>query len=192
MKKKIGLYFGSFNPPHVGHMIIANYLLEFSELDELHFIVSPQNPLKNKKTLLDARNRLELVRASIDDYPNMKANDIEFSLPQPNYTIHTLIHLEEKLKDHSFYLIMGMDNLQKLHKWKAYQSILKHYNILVYPRPGFDGKPHIDHPSVQIIDAPLMEISSSFIRKSIKKGQNIKFFLRNSVYNIIDKEGLYQ
>ena len=139
MKKETALYFGSFNPPHIGHTAIANYFLTNTDAEELWFVVSPQNPLKKTSSLLPARTRLELCRLALEDHPKMKVSDIEFGLPMPNYTIHTLIHLEEKFPDRSFSIIMGMDNLQNLYKWKASETILEHYKILVYPRPGYEA-----------------------------------------------------
>ncbi|HPB01368.1 MAG: nicotinate (nicotinamide) nucleotide adenylyltransferase [Bacteroidales bacterium] len=191
-KKQIGLFFGSFNPPHIGHMAIANYLLAFGNIDELWFVVSPQNPLKEKKSLIQGRTRLEMVRRAIGNYPGMRVSDIEFGLPTPNYTINTLVHLEEKFPDYAFWLIMGMDNIQTFHKWKSWETILEQNKILVYPRPGFDGNPHVKHPNVVLINAPLMEISSSFIRKAIGDRKNMRYFLPETIFEMIEKEGLYK
>lgn len=191
MKKETALYFGSFNPPHIGHTAIANYFLNNANIDELWFVVSPQNPLKKSSSLLPARTRLELVRLALEDHPKMKASDFEFNLPKPNYTIHTLIQLEEKYPERTFSIIMGMDNLQNFHKWKSYKTILEHYRILVYPRPGYSPGEYKNHPSVKIINAPLIDISSSFIRKEINAGKDVRFLLRKNVYEMIDKEGLY-
>ena len=190
-KKQIGLFFGSFNPPHIGHMAIANYLLEFGDIDELWFVVSPQNPLKEKKSLIQGRTRLEMVRRAIGTFPGMRVSDIEFGLPTPNYTINTLVHLEEKFPDYAFCLIMGMDNIQTFHKWKSWETILDQNRILVYPRPGFDGEPHVGHPHVEVINAPLMEISSSFIRSAIQEGHDMRCFLPEPVAQMIAGEGLY-
>ncbi|PLW94188.1 MAG: nicotinic acid mononucleotide adenylyltransferase [Marinilabiliales bacterium] len=191
MKKETALYFGSFNPPHIGHTAIANYILNNSDVDELWFMVSPQNPLKKSSSLLPARTRLELCRLALEDHPKMRASDFEFNLPRPSYTVHTLIQLEEKFPDRLFSIIMGMDNLQNFHKWKSYETILENYRILVYPRPGFNAGDYEKHPTVQIIDAPLMQISSSYIRKEIKDGNDVRFFMRSQVYQMIDREGLY-
>lgn len=190
-KKQIGLFFGSFNPPHIGHMAIANYLLAFGNIDELWFVVSPQNPLKEKKSLIQGRTRLEMVRRAIGNYPGMRVSDIEFGLPTPNYTINTLVKLEEKFPDFAFCLIMGMDNIQTFHKWKSWETILEQNRILVYPRPGFDGEPHVSHPHVAVINAPLMDISSSFIRSAIHEGRNMQYFLPEPVAQMIADEGLY-
>lgn len=190
-KKHIGLFFGSFNPPHIGHMAIANYLLEFGNINELWFVVSPQNPLKEKKSLIQGRTRLEMVRRAIGNFCAMRPCDIEFGLPTPNYTINTLVNLEEKYPKYAFCLIMGMDNIQTFHKWKSWETILEQNRILVYPRPGFDGEPHVGHPNVEVINAPLMEISSSFIRNAIHEGRDMRYFLPESVAKMIDDEGLY-
>lgn len=190
--KTIGLYFGSFNPPHIGHMIIANYMLEFSKMEELWFVVSPQSPMKDKKSLIDGRTRLEMTRLSIEKHSRMRVSDVEFYLPKPNYTIHTLTVLGEKYPEYQFGLIMGMDNLQNLHKWKNWEVIRDQYPIWVYPRPGIDGDVNKSLQNVQIIDAPLMEISSSMIRKSIADGKDVRFFLRPEVMEMIDREGLYR
>jgi len=191
-RRQIGLYFGSFNPPHIGHMAIANYMLAFGQIDELWFVVSPQNPLKDKTSLIQARTRLELVRQAIGTFPGMRVCDIEFNLPTPNYTISTLVKLEEKFPDNTFCLIMGMDNLQTFNRWKAWETIIEQYRILAYPRPGFDGEPHASHRNATLVNAPLMEISSSFIRQAIKDGKNIRFFLPENVADMIEKEGLYR
>lgn len=191
-QRQIGLYFGSFNPPHIGHMAIANYIIEFSDIDELWFVVSPQNPLKDESILIQARTRLELVRRSIGDFGKMRVSDIEFDLPTPNYTINTLIALEEKYPQYKFCLIMGMDNLETLNKWKAWETIVEEYKIIVYPRLESIGGNFISHKNITIIDAPIMKVSSSFIRKSISENKNIRFFLREAVYDMIEKENLYK
>jgi len=190
-RKRIGLFFGSFNPPHIGHMAIANYIVLYGNIDELWFVVSPQNPLKEKKILVHSRTRLEMVRRAIGGYQFMRASDIEFNLPTPNFTINTLIHIEKKYPDYDFCLIMGMDNIQTFNKWKSWEIILEQNKILVYPRPGFDGKPYINHPNVELVEAPLMEISSSFIRQAIKEGKDIRYFLPEPVAQMIYQEGLY-
>ena len=174
-QKQIGLYFGSFNPPHIGHMAIANYIIEFGDIDELWFVVSPQNPVKDKSILIQARTRLELVRRSIFDFEKMRVSDIEFDLPTPNYTINTLVALEKKYPKYNFCLIMGMDNLQTLNKWKAWETIVEEYKIIVYPRLEAIGGDFIKHKNITIVDAPIMKISSSFIRKSISENKNMRF-----------------
>ncbi|MFA5556255.1 MAG: nicotinate (nicotinamide) nucleotide adenylyltransferase [Flavobacteriaceae bacterium] len=190
---KIGLYFGTFNPIHVGHLIIANHLVEFSDLDEVWLVVTPHNPHKQKNTLLNDYHRLELVRLATEDYPKLRPSNIEFNLPQPNYTVDTLVHLEEKYPKHEFSLIMGEDNLNSFHKWKNYEVILERYNIYVYPRITSDIEKNqlINHPRVHKIDAPIIEISSTFIRNGIKQKKNIKPMLPEKVWEYIDRELFY-
>lgn len=190
--RKTGLYFGSFNPIHIGHLIIANHLVNYSELDELWFVISPQNPLKKKGSLLADYHRLEMVKLAIDDNPQFKASDIEFKLLQPSYTIHTLTYLSEKHPDHQFYLIMGADNLTVLDKWRNYEQILEQYHICVYPRPGFDGGDFRNHSKVQWIDAPLIEISSSFIRQAIHEGKPVRYYLHPAVWKYMDEMNFYK
>ncbi len=189
--KKIGLFFGSFNPIHVGHLIIANYMANFTELDEVWFVVSPQNPFKEKKSLGNMYDRLEMVNLALEGAEKLRASDIEFKLPKPSYTIDTLVHLEEKYPNRDFVLIMGEDNLAGFTKWKNADIILRDYRIIVYPRPGYDGGDLKDHPSVTMTDTPVMELSSTFVRKAIKEGKNIKFFIPDKVLEFIDKKGLY-
>jgi len=189
---KIGLYFGSFNPVHAGHMVIANYMLAFGGLDRLWFVVSPQNPLKEKSSLLADHHRLELVRLSIGDNHKMKASNIEFKLPKPSYTIHTLAYLGEKHPEHSFTLIMGSDNLATLHKWKNYEELLRHHEILVYPRPGSDGGPLKAHPHVKLIDAPLVEISSTFIREAVKNKKDVRYYMQPAAWEYMREMHFYE
>ncbi|WMI66828.1 nicotinate (nicotinamide) nucleotide adenylyltransferase [Aestuariibaculum sp. YM273] len=191
---KIGLYFGSFNPIHVGHLIIANHIAEYSDLDEVWFVVTPHNPFKKKSTLLDNFDRLELVHRATKDYDKLKPCDIEFNLPQPNYTINTLVHLQEKYPGHEFALLMGEDNLKSFHKWKNYQVILEHHHIYVYPRISGEQQTTIfdNHPKIHHIDAPVMELSSTFIRKSIKAGKNVKPMLPEHVWEHIDDMLFYK
>ena len=188
----IGLYFGSFNPIHIGHMAIANYFVEYANIDELWFVISPQNPLKSKKSLLPDYQRLELVNLALRDYPKFKASNIEFSLPQPSFTTNTLIHLNEKYPTKEFALIIGEDNLSSFNKWKNYEHILKTSKLLVYPRPNCKMSEFHNHPNVQLIDAPNMEISSSFIRKSINNGKDVQFFLPEKVWQYIDEMNLFK
>lgn len=189
---KIGLFFGSFNPIHIGHLAIANYLVEFTELNQLWFVVSPHNPLKEKASLLNDTQRLNMVNIAIEHEPKLKSSNIEFGLPQPNYTIHTLTHLSEKYPQHQFVLIMGEDNLQSLEKWKNYEAILNYYEIIVYPRPGITSTPFDHHPKVKKVNAPLIEVSSTFIRNAIKEKKNVRFFLQENVFNYIDEMGFYK
>lgn len=191
---KIGLYFGTFNPIHIGHLIIANQLAEQSDLDQIWLVVTPQSPFKKKQSLLDNHQRLEMVYRATLDYDKLQPSDIEFSLPQPNYTVNTLAYLQEKYPQHAFSLIMGEDNLKSFHKWKNYQVILDNHDIYVYPRISegkietqFDGHKHIHH-----VYAPIIELSSTFIRQSIKNGINVKPMLSQSVWQYIDDMGFYK
>ncbi|CAZ95980.1 nicotinate (nicotinamide) nucleotide adenylyltransferase [Zobellia galactanivorans] len=193
--KKIGLYFGTFNPIHIGHMVIANHMVEFSDLDEVWFVVTPQSPFKTKKTLLADNHRYQMVYEATKDYPKLKPSNIEFGLPQPNYTIHTLVHLNEKYgSDHAFCLIMGEDNLKGFHKWKNYEVILSDYDVYVYPRISEGEIEHRfkGHPKIHKVDAPIMEISSTFIRKSHKEGKNIRPLLTDSVWKYMDEMNFYR
>lgn len=191
---KIGLYFGTFNPIHVGHLIIANHMAEFSDLDQVWMVVTPHNPFKKKDTLLGDNVRLELVFLATENFPKIKPSDIEFRLQQPNYTVHTLAHLQDKFPQHEFALIMGEDNLKSLHKWKNYEVILENHHIYVYPRIGMEaGNPMLaNHPNVHLIDAPVVEISSTFIRDSIKEKKNIRPLLPEKVWEYIDHNNLYK
>lgn len=189
---KVGLFFGSFNPIHVGHMVLANYFLEYSDLKKIWFVVSPQNPLKEKKTLLPEHHRLQLVKLAIGDNVSMKASDIEFKLTQPSYTINTLTYLKEKYSKNEFVLIMGADNLENFHKWKNYEQILKQYEVYVYPRKETIEKDFFKHPKVKLYDAPLMEISSTFIRKSIKEKKDVRYYLPANVWEYIKEMHFYE
>ncbi len=189
---KIGLFFGSFNPVHVGHMIIANYMVTQTDLDQVWMVVSPQNPHKKKSSLARDYDRLHLVRLAIGDNNQLKASDIEFNLPQPSYTIDTLTHLKEKYPSKKFVLIMGGDNLSTFHKWKNYELILKYHEVFVYKRPQYDLGTLVDHPSVQLFDAPLMEISASYIRKCIKARHSIQYLVTEPVYDYINASNLYR
>lgn len=191
---KIGLYFGSFNPIHIGHLVIANHFAEYSDLNEVWFVVTPHNPFKKKSSLLDNFQRLEMVYRATKDYTKLKPCDIEFNLPQPNYTVNTLAYLQEKYPKHEFSLIMGEDNLKSFHKWKNYEIILENHNIYVYPRVSdekietqFDGHKKIHH-----IAAPKMELSSTHIRNAIKAGKNIKPMLPKHVWEYLDEMNFYK
>jgi guanylate kinase/nicotinate (nicotinamide) nucleotide adenylyltransferase len=191
--KNVGLYFGSFNPVHVGHMVIANYMVEFSGLDELWFIVSPQNPHKQKTRPLNDDDRLELLQLAVEGDERFRVSDIEFSLSKPSYTYNTLACLKDLHPEINFKILMGSDNLVNFHKWKNYESIVKNYEVIVYPRPGFDKSKAVGHKSIAITEgAPLMEISSSFIRKAIKKGMDMRHFLPGKVWERIVKRGFYR
>ncbi len=191
---KIGLYFGTFNPIHVGHLIIANHMAEHSDLDQVWMVVTPHNPLKKKSTLLDDFHRLQMVYLATEDFPKLKPSDIEFKLSQPNYTVNTLVHLEEKFPNHQFSLIMGEDNLKSLHKWKNYEVILQNHEIYVYPRISseVDNLELKNHPKIHLIDAPVVEISSTFIRNNIKAGKNIQPLLPTKVWEYIDHNNFYK
>lgn len=192
---KIGLFFGSFNPIHIGHLILANYLIEHTDMDELWFVVSPQNPFKDKKSLLNDNIRLEMVELAIKNYPKMRASNIEFSLPQPSYTIDTLTYLHEKYPEHHFCLIMGEDNLASLHKWKNSEKLLENYQIIVYPRLFETEKSHIplsEHPNVHLISAPIIELSATEIRNMIKENKNTRPMLPPEVFEYIDGSNFYK
>ncbi|RZJ72414.1 nicotinate (nicotinamide) nucleotide adenylyltransferase [Flavobacterium sp.] len=191
---KVGLYFGTFNPIHVGHLIIANHVAEFTSLDQVWMVVTPHNPLKKKSTLLDDYTRLELVRLATEDYPKLEPTDIEFKLPQPNYTVNTLAHLEEKFPAYEFSLIMGQDNIESIHKWKNFEVILERYDILVYPRiSSSDPISEVtNHARVSYIDAPIVEISSTFIREAIQNKKSPKALLPDKVWDYIDHNNLYR
>ena len=192
--KKVGLYFGTFNPIHIGHLIIANHMAEFSDLDEVWFVVTPKSPFKQKQSLLDNHHRYQMVFEAIQEYPKLKASKIEFDLPQPNYTINTLVHIGERYPDHHFCLIMGEDNLKGFHKWKNYEAILDGYAIYMYPRisSGIMENRFKDHPKIHRVDAPIMEISSTFIRKEHKNGKNIRALLPDTVWNYLDEMNFYR
>ena len=192
--KKIGLFFGTFNPIHVGHLIIANHMVEFSDLDEVWFVVTPHNPHKKKKTLLEDPHRLAMVRIAVEEYPKLQASNVEFDLPQPNYTVNTLVHLEEKYPEKNFSLIMGEDNLKSLHKWKNYEVILERYSIYVYPRisEGTVETQFDNHKKIKKVDAPIIELSSTFIRKGIKAGKNIRPMLPAEVWTYLDEMNFYK
>ncbi|NER17193.1 nicotinate (nicotinamide) nucleotide adenylyltransferase [Spongiivirga citrea] len=192
--KHVGLYFGTFNPIHVGHLAIANHLAEFSELDEVWFVVTPRSPFKQKTSLLDDRQRLDMVFQATKDYPKLKASDIEFSLKQPNYTVDTLAYIQEKYPEYQFALIMGEDNLKSFHKWKNYEVIIENHQLFVYPRIS-NSKVDLqfnDHPKITHVAAPIMEISSTFIRKSIKEGKNIRPLLPENVWQYVDEMNFYR
>ena len=191
---KIGLYFGTFNPIHVGHMIIANHMAEFSDLEQIWMVVTPHNPLKAKSTLLDDAKRLQLVQIATEDFPKIKSSDIEFKLAQPNYTVHTLAHLQDKYPQHEYSLIMGEDNLKSLHKWKNYEVILQNHDLYVYPRISseVENLEFRNHPKIHLTDAPVVEISSTFIRNGIKNGKNISPLLPEKVWKYIDHNNFYK
>lgn len=191
---KIGLFFGTFNPIHSGHLILANYLAEFTDLDEVWLVITPMSPFKQKMSLLENHHRLALANIAVENFPKLKASDIEFKLAQPNYTINTLVHIEEKFPDKQFCLIMGEDNLKGFHKWKNFETILNNYPIYVYPRVLKEGTQKIvlEHTNIQKVDAPIVEISSTFIRKAIKNNKDIRAMLPEKVWNYIDDMNFYK
>lgn len=189
---KIGLYFGSFNPVHTGHLIIANHIKEQAELGQVWFVVSPQNPLKPSVALLNEFHRLALVQLAIDDEPGLKASDIEFRLPRPSYTADTLAYLQEKYPQHEFSVIMGSDSFQNLFKWKNPDYILKHHTIYVYRRPGIEVGEIPSTGNVIVLNAPLLEISATHIRNNIKNGKSIRFLVPDKVKDEIEKNGYYR
>jgi len=190
--KKVGLFFGSFNPIHTGHMIIAGYMLGFTDLDDVWMVISPHNPLKEKQNLLADHHRYAMVQIAVEDHPRLRACNIEFKMPQPSYTIDTLVRLEEKYPDHQFVLIAGTDIFPTFHKWKNYVTLLENYKFYIYRRPGFDAGPYAVHPHVHVFDAPLMEISSSFIRQAIYDGRDIRYFVPEKVYTYIREMHFYE
>ncbi len=190
---KIGLYFGSYNPIHIGHLAIANYMVEFTDIDQLWFVVSPQNPFKKKENLLADYHRLELVNRVIENDDRFRASNIEFNLPKPSYTIDTLTYLQERHPDYSFSILMGSDNLESFYKWKNSEIIIENYGIIVYPRPGFDLTKVPEHKNISVaMDAPLMEISSSFIRNAIKEGKDIRHFMPEKAWIYLDEMNFYK
>jgi len=189
---KTGLFFGSFNPIHVGHLIIAGYMANFTDLDEVWLVVSPHNPLKLKKGLGNMYDRLEMARLATEPAENLKVSDIEFGLPQPSYTIDTLTYLHEKYPAKEFVLIMGADNLSSFKKWKNYEILLRNYHIYVYPRPGSDITEWKNHPAITFTETPQMEISSTFIRNALKANKNIQFLVPDQVIAFMDSKNMYR
>ncbi|MCK5846862.1 MAG: nicotinate-nucleotide adenylyltransferase [Bacteroidales bacterium] len=192
-EKKTGLFFGSFNPIHIGHLIIANHIVQNSDLDDIWFVISPQSPFKKKASLLADYHRYALVDYAVEDNNKLWASNIEFKLPQPSYTIHSLAFLEEKYPMKEFALIMGEDNIIHIDKWKNGNYILDNYPIYVYPRPNIKKSKFHNHKNITIIkDVPLMEISSSFIRNSIKEGKDVRYLLSNKVWQYIEEMRFYK
>lgn len=189
---KIGLFFGSFNPIHIGHLVIANHLQEYSDLEQVWLVVSPHNPFKEKSTLAKDYDRLHLVNLAVEDYPNLRSSSVEFNLPQPSYTIDTLAVLNEKYPEHTFSLIMGMDNVKGFHKWKNYGKILENYSIYVYPRLSAEKGEWANHENFHFVDAPIMEISSTFIRKAIREKKNVHPMLPEKVWEYLEGSSMYK
>jgi nicotinate-nucleotide adenylyltransferase len=218
--KKIGLFFGSFNPIHNGHLMIANYMAEFSDLDQVWFVISPLNPFKTDQDLLPDYHRRELATRAIGDYPGFRVSAVEFRLPKPSYTIDTLIFLKSEYPENQFVIIMGADQLPDFHKWKKAEEIIENYKILVYPRPEINRetkhvtretevgceretgaplhmsrvtlKDIVDHPSITFVNAPMMEISSSFIRQSIREKKDVRFFMPGPSWQYLDEMHFYE
>jgi nicotinate-nucleotide adenylyltransferase len=189
---KVGLFFGSFNPIHVGHLIIANHLATHTDLDKVWMVVSPQNPLKPKKTLARDFDRLHLVRLGIGDNPRIEASNVEFNLPKPSYTVDTLAFLTEKYPEKTFALIMGGDNIASLHLWKNYEQLLANFDIYVYQRPGTELGPLATHPRVKVLEAPLLDISATYIRDCIRKGQSVRYLVPEPVFEYLKDNTLYK
>ncbi|WNJ16207.1 nicotinate (nicotinamide) nucleotide adenylyltransferase [Pontibacter sp. G13] len=188
----VGLYFGSFNPIHTGHLILAQSAINSTELDQVWFVVSPQNPLKQKKNLIPEYDRLRMVEMAIEGNDRLLASNVEFSLPKPSYTIDTLTHLRDKYRSYQFSIIMGQDNLQYLHKWKNYEALLKHYLLFVYPRVECPPTEFDDHPHVKMFEAPLLNISATYIREQVKSGKSIRYMVPQDVEDYIFKEHLFR
>ncbi len=191
-KINTGLFFGSFNPIHIGHMILAEYIVENTDLKEVWFVVSPHNPLKEKKGLLADYHRLAMVNIAVEDDARMRSCNIEFKMPQPSYTIDTLAYLSEKYPDRNFVLIGGTDILPSFHKWKNYQVLLENYSLYIYNRPNFDPGEYQKHPNIKIFQAPLLEISASYIRDSIRNGREVRYMLPQKVYEYIMEMHFYE
>jgi nicotinate-nucleotide adenylyltransferase len=189
---RVGLYFGSFNPVHIGHLIIANHIVQNTELDQVWFVVSPQNPLKKSNSLLNEYHRLYLVQVSIEEEPSLRASDIEFRLPKPSYTIDTLTYLQEKFPHHEFFVIMGSDSFQNIESWKNYQQIITNFQIIIYDRPGFPLENKFPHARINFLNAPLLEISSTHIRKMIREGKSIRYLVTERVREEIERNGYYR
>ena len=193
LPRRIGLFFGSFNPIHIGHLIIAEYMATQTDLNQVWFVVSPQNPLKQRSTLANDFDRLHMVQMAIDDNPRLKASNIEFSLPKPSYTIDTMTYLHEKYPEHQFSLIMGSDNLESIHKWKNYELLLERYTIHIYNRSGMgDAITQETKSDIRFYDVPLLDISSTYIRQCISEGRSIRYLVPESVYQFLDGSRLYR
>ena len=190
--KRTALFFGSFNPIHVGHLIIANTMLQQADVDEVWLVVSPQNPLKERSTLLADYHRLAMARLATDDNYRLKVSDIEMHLPIPSYTVVTLAALGEKHPDREFCLVMGSDNLESFERWRNYEYILEHYRLLVYPRPGSEPCQFTNHPSVTMVDVPMIDISSSYIRELIRQRKDVRYLLTEPVYKYLTEMHFYE
>ena len=189
---KIGLFFGSFNPVHTGHMIIANFMATQTDLNQVWLVVSPQNPLKPKASLANDYDRLHLVNLAIGDNSNLRSSNIEFNLPKPSYTIDTLIYLKEKHPEKQFVLIMGGDNLATLHKWKNYEILLRDYEVYLYKRPKYDLGEFENHPNISHFEAPMLDISATYIRQCLEDGKSVQYLVPDAVFEYLEGSTLYQ
>jgi nicotinate-nucleotide adenylyltransferase len=189
---KIGLFFGSFNPVHTGHLIIANYMATQTDLAKVWMVLSPQNPLKQKKTLANDFVRLHLLQLAIGDNTLLMASNVEFGLPKPSYTVDTLTHLKEKYPQHEFALIMGGDNLATLHLWKNYETLLQNHDIYIYKRPNYDLGAFADNPRVKLMEAPMLDISATYIREQIKQGKSIRYLVTDAVCEYLETSKIYK
>ncbi|MFZ1705926.1 MAG: nicotinate (nicotinamide) nucleotide adenylyltransferase [Saprospiraceae bacterium] len=189
---KIGLFFGSFNPIHVGHLIIADHIAQFTDLSEVWLVVSPHNPLKNKSSLAKDHDRLHLVQLAIENNPRLKVSSVEFNLPKPSYTIDTLTYLQEKHPHKEFCLIMGSDNLQSIERWKNYELLLDYYDKYVYNRAGYDQIPEHLQKRVIFVDAPLLQISSTMIRDRIEEGKSVQYLVSDKVFVYLEASNMYK
>jgi nicotinate-nucleotide adenylyltransferase len=188
----IALYFGSFNPVHNGHLIIANHIRQNTSVDQVWFVVSPQNPQKKNLSLLNEFHRLYLVQISIEDESGLKASDVEFRLPKPSYTVDTLTYLHEKYPDHRFSVVMGSDSFTNIESWKNFEHLLKNYSVIVYVRPGFEKIKQYEGANVTVLEAPLLQISATHIREMIKMGQSIRYLVPDKVKEEIERNGYYR
>ena len=188
---KIGLFFGSFNPVHSGHLIIANHILNETDIEKIWFIISPQNPLKTESSLLNEYHRLHLVRVATENDSRIRASDIEFGLPRPSYTVNTLAYLTEKFPENKFCIIMGSDSFQNLHKWKNFEVIVQHYDLYVYRRPGFEINNTLN-ARLYVQDAPLLQLSATYIRKCILEGKSIRYMAPDAVLEEIEKGNYFR
>ncbi len=186
----IGLYFGSFNPIHTGHLIIANHVLQHSGVDKIWFVLSPHNPLKDSHSLLNEYDRLHLVELAIGDNPKFRASKVEFQLPKPSYTIDTLTHLREKFPFETFSVVMGSDSFQNIQRWKNWEQLAAQYEIIIYKRPGFPVTP-LEPAKMTVLEAPVLDISASFIRNEIKAGKSVRYLLPEAVWQYISENRYY-
>lgn len=188
---RVGLFFGSFNPIHIGHLIIANHFVEFTEIEEVWFVISPQNPLKDKNDLLDIKERVNFVGIAIAGESHFKLCKEELELPQPSYTIHTLHSLKTKFPEHQFTLLMGSDNLESIDKWQDYRQVLE-FGLFIYKRPGYEAINYHDNDHVKFFDFPLLDISATYIRSCLKSGKSVKYLLPMDVWRVIKENGFYK